>query len=190
MPSRRRRRGRSSMPGLAARPEPLLQEKNKGLGDNNTRASVTRRHYPTNSRRRRGSASTQGMRGGCPSFALVLIAGLFLRWGAVDAQYDYVGEVAMDCGDCNCDGTSDDGTILVMDNPSSGARVSRERGSGSFIYILYNTRVKLFCKVSIGAFHCNTTYSVLLQLRHRPQIYVIWQRTGEQGLALTGVSRR
>lgn len=34
------------------------------------------------------------------------------------------GEVAVECTSCNCKGDSDDGTVIVFDNPSSGSRVS------------------------------------------------------------------
>lgn len=39
------------------------------------------------------------------------------------------GEVAVDCNSCDCQGDSDDGSVVVFDNPSSGSRVSRTRTS-------------------------------------------------------------
>lgn len=67
---------------------------------------------------------------------LLAISGL---WGGIGAgvtvataQLTNGGAVSMDCSDCDCSGTSDDGTISVFDNPSSGERV---RGSLVFLVL-------------------------------------------------------
>ena len=40
-------------------------------------------------------------------------------------QYTSGGEVSVGCTDCSfCEGSSDDGTVMVFDNPSTGGRVS------------------------------------------------------------------
>lgn len=54
-------------------------------------------------------------------FALV-IAGLLGSRG-VEAQYVDGGAVLMECGVCDCEGSTDDVAIEVFDNPASGARV-------------------------------------------------------------------
>lgn len=59
------------------------------------------------------------------SFAMV-VAGLLGGGGGrggVNAQYINGGAVAMTCGICACQGSSDDGTIAVFDSPSLGERV-------------------------------------------------------------------
>lgn len=59
----------------------------------------------------------------------VWVAGLVLGVGKVAAQgLVNGGSVALTCDICECQGTSDDGTITVFDNPSSGERV-RERNA-------------------------------------------------------------
>lgn len=60
------------------------------------------------------------------SFVGVMVAGLAGGWGTGGANAQFIdgGAVAMDCGVCSCQGSSDDGTIEVFDNPSSGERVS------------------------------------------------------------------
>lgn len=60
------------------------------------------------------------------SFVGVMVAGLTAGWGTGGANAQFIdgGAVAMDCNVCSCAGsTSDDGTIEVFDNPSSGERV-------------------------------------------------------------------
>lgn len=59
----------------------------------------------------------------------VWVAGLVLAGGAGKAAaQDLVnaGSVALTCDICECQGTSDDGTITVFDVPSSGERVRGE----------------------------------------------------------------
>lgn len=72
--------------------------------------------------RHRGSVQMLHRRGRRLALAMV---GL-LR--AAEGQYINGGTVSVSCGDCSCDGTSEDGDVLVFDNPSSGTRVS-ERGA-------------------------------------------------------------
>lgn len=54
-------------------------------------------------------------------FVVVLFAGGRSR---VDAQFVDGGDLALTCGACECTGTSDVGSIVVFDNPSTGDRVS------------------------------------------------------------------
>ena len=57
----------------------------------------------------------------------VILAGLAgCGTGGANAQFIDGGAIIMDCGVCSCDGSSDDGTIEVFDNPSSGERVSEK----------------------------------------------------------------
>lgn len=90
-------------------------------------------------------------------------------WGGIgagvtvaNAQLTDGGEVLMSCGDCDCSGTSDDGTISVFDNPSSGERV---RGS-LLLYRLYFCKNGILANMpdfSIFGLHVSTTdYSVVL----------------------------
>lgn len=53
-----------------------------------------------------------------------MIAGLLGSREALAAEYVDKGDVSMDCDDCECTGSSDDGDITVFDNPYSGKRVS------------------------------------------------------------------
>lgn len=46
---------------------------------------------------------------------------------ASSGQYINGGSVSVSCNDCACEGSSDDGDVLVFDNPSTGQRVSEER---------------------------------------------------------------
>lgn len=43
------------------------------------------------------------------------------------------GEVAVECSSCNCKGDSEDGSVVVFDNPSTGSRVSLTHVLNSFI---------------------------------------------------------
>lgn len=57
-----------------------------------------------------------------------LVAMMGMGPGRVGAQYVDGGKVSMDCADCSCVGSSDDGTIDVFRSPSDGELVSdRER---------------------------------------------------------------
>ncbi|CAM9521637.1 unnamed protein product, partial [Scytosiphon promiscuus] len=59
------------------------------------------------------------------SFAVMAAASIALAPGnkCVDAQWTDGGAVALTCDLCDCSGSSDDGTIVVFDNPSSGDRI-------------------------------------------------------------------
>lgn len=76
-----------------------------------------------------GKSRTRTRRGGRGiSFAVMAAAAGFALGagtGGVDAQWTDGGAVAMSCGLCECSGSSDDGTLYVFDNPSTGDRVSR-----------------------------------------------------------------
>eukprot|EP00752_Nemacystus_decipiens_P004637 g4231.t1 len=62
--------------------------------------------------------------------ASLLMALLLLVGGArgVTAQFTDGGDIKMSCGDCDCSGTSDAGTVTVFENPSSGAKVAHVEG--------------------------------------------------------------
>lgn len=45
------------------------------------------------------------------------------RGGRVAGAFVDGGKVSMDCEDCSCTGSSDDGTIAVFKSPSSGELV-------------------------------------------------------------------
>ncbi|CAM9229043.1 unnamed protein product, partial [Pylaiella littoralis] len=109
-------------------------------------------HASKNERRRRGQRWKrwpQQQQPRCPASPLVLLnqrrRGIRSRsirrrariglWGLaavvlgaavrrVECQsYVNGGEVAVDCNSCDCQGDSDDGSVVVFDNPSSGSRV-------------------------------------------------------------------
>lgn len=67
------------------------------------------------------------------SFALVIAGLLGGTREVLGAEYVDAGDVSMDCNDCECTGSSDDGTITVFDNPSSGKRVSARRGESKIV---------------------------------------------------------
>ena len=73
----------------------------------------------SSSRSRRNSRRGRGQ----TSVVIGLAAAASL--GRTRAQYVDGGSVSMDCEVCYCDGSTDDGTVEVFDNPSSGQRVRR-----------------------------------------------------------------
>ena len=53
------------------------------------------------------------------------LAAVFL--GIAEGQYTSGGGVSVSCECSFCEGSSDDGTVIVFDNPSTGDRVSEKR---------------------------------------------------------------
>lgn len=49
---------------------------------------------------------------------------ILLGAAAVDGQFIDGGVVNVACGKCMCEGITDDGAVIVFDNPSTGNRVS------------------------------------------------------------------
>lgn len=127
--TRRRSRGEAAAvlaPGTAA---PVTRKR---------RRPADRRSVLTSARLRSEVFSSQ-------VFALCSIVFVLFWAGAVTAQLVDGGAVTMDCGECDCTGSSDDGTIVVFDNPSSGDRVSLSRR-----YLVYGTNLQappVFCPV-------------------------------------------
>ncbi|CAM9421106.1 unnamed protein product [Ascophyllum nodosum] len=76
----------------------------------------------SSSRRRRNSRRGRGQ----TSVVIGLAAAASL--GRTRAQYVDGGSVSMDCEVCYCDGSTDDGTVEVFDNPSSGQRMAHLDG--------------------------------------------------------------
>lgn len=87
---------------------------------------------------------------------------LLSRSARVRAQYFDGGEVALDCGVCNCVGTSDDGAIEVFDNPSSGERVRcfptglSVVCSGLFSKLLFTIRLTSSEQLQLWLYQCCT----------------------------------
>ena len=53
---------------------------------------------------------------------------MLLLWtGGVRGQFADGGDIKMSCGDCDCSGSSDAGTVTVFENPSSGGKVREKR---------------------------------------------------------------
>ncbi|CAM9970203.1 unnamed protein product, partial [Hapterophycus canaliculatus] len=75
--------------------------------------------------RQRIPLSPRSQRGPRRSIWFVAVAGFALAAGkgGVGAQWTDGGAVALSCGLCDCSGSSDDGTLVVFDNPSTGDRV-------------------------------------------------------------------
>lgn len=124
MPSTNRRRRRAAFP---------VAETKETAGE---QQQQRQRRYPLTATRRRNGGPTGGMRH-LGSLALV-VAGLVGDGGGrggVNAQFFDGGPVSMVCGACTCEGSSDDGSITVFDNPSSGERVreSNLRGKCHFV---------------------------------------------------------
>lgn len=156
-------------------------------------------------RRRRTEGDTRGMEGsvehtcrthpripvrrrthfssGCACM-LFVISGLLGGFGAgvtvANAQLTNGGAVVMDCGSCHCSGTSDDGTISVFDNPSSGERV-RGPQQTLFLYsskngILANMPCFFFMRVcSFSLLGIIGSWSVFLHAGVSPFSYFLQQ---------------
>lgn len=84
-----------------------------------TAASLGMSSFSSKTRRRR----TARWKGG----RAVIAAGFLLWTGGASAQFTDGGDISMSCGDCDCSGSSDAGTVTVFENPSSGGKVRRKR---------------------------------------------------------------
>lgn len=69
---------------------------------------------------------TIGKGGGYVSMCSIALglAALLTAGAEAESQFIYAGEVFVNCTSCSCEGTSDAGPVLVLDNPSTGNRVS------------------------------------------------------------------
>ncbi|CAM9229122.1 unnamed protein product [Pylaiella littoralis] len=65
---------------------------------------------------------------GSPFVRLLLLLLGSTAAGVVSGQYKDGGEVQMTCGDCECTGSSDSGSISVFENPSTGEKVASIEG--------------------------------------------------------------
>ncbi|CAN0014977.1 unnamed protein product, partial [Ectocarpus fasciculatus] len=100
-----------------------------------------RRRQNSSSSSSSSSRSCMGVYGSLPLFLAGLLS-LGRRsdeggWGgglllAVTGQ-DYIdgGDVSMTCDDCDCRGSSDDGTIVVFENPATESLVAKVEGEFS-----------------------------------------------------------
>lgn len=76
----------------------------------------------TKSRKRRREQRWPEAAGRRRPSVLGLAAAFF---GLAEGQYTSGGGVSVSCTDCSfCEGSSDDGAVMVFDNPSTGDRVS------------------------------------------------------------------
>lgn len=74
--------------------------------------------------------------------AVVATTGLLLMlWtGGSSGQFTDGGDIAMACGECDCSGTSDAGSVIVFEDPSSGGKVREQRGLGLLYLVLSSHR--------------------------------------------------
>lgn len=123
--TRRRRDGRPRSPaGGGARHNHPRQRQQHPAGEVGERETgISQSQF---ARRRRRNDGRGGGRGGGLMRALPFLGGVIMIGSmtrGTEAQFVDGGAVAMSCDECACEGSSDDGTIAVLDNPSSGARV-------------------------------------------------------------------
>lgn len=88
------------------------------------------------------------------SFAL-FVASLALLMGREGARAQFVdgGAISMDCEDCGCTGSSDDGSIDVFNNPSTGGRVSDVSHLETRFGLMMRTYFKLTGTLRLGYYN-------------------------------------
>ena len=86
--------------------------------------------------------------------------------GRVSAQYVDGGKVSMDCADCSCSGSSDDGTIDVFRSPSSGELVRAREW-----FIACETERERERDVAVPIVHMFVVMSLFLQEAYDASFY-------------------